>query len=740
MDSKSILVQKKNILEKLSKRQLKETFELLMKLVVNMQDWQMSEKLSELETNYKYMLHYQFEDVVDLQRETIYNNILRSLYEYTDDATDELLAIDSSNIFYEKLRLNAISAPSTLDKIQHEIKNIWESSSLLDLLDDGDSKKVQQRDLAVKRERLEMELFNSVFIAPRASAKTEEDYKSFLSSDSIPEREKCLFISAVTMNLFHRFDGRKISVLMEACKSINPNINRRAIVGLIIILQMYDARWQLYPECQFQLDALSENEIFRKSVLSIIKQLIRSRETEEISRKLTEEIIPEMMKFNSLAGKKLNMQDLMGETDFADKNPDWKKELEDSGLANKLQEYSNLQMEGADVFHSTFAGLKNFPFFREMSNWFLPFDINYSELQSLTFEKDGLSGLLKTAVLSSGHMCDSDKYSFALSMLQIPSGQRQMMLSRFGEETEQIKELQKEAEAMNPAINEDIISNQYIQDLYRFFKLFRYKNNFFDIFKLRLNFYDKKSIAPLISDKESMTQIANYCFDKNFFAEAEAVYLKIIEYGIDNESDIWQRLGYCRQMLNQLQGALDAYLQAELLSPQNPWIIKRIAQVYKSLKDPQHSLEYYRRASQLNPDNLNIELNIGHCYLELGDYEKALNCYFKIEVLDSKTNKAWRPIAWTAFLLQKFDVARKYYKKILAEKPNVHDYLNAGHVELCLDNKKNALEFYLNAVQKTDSFEQFIKLFEEDKKGLTDMGINMSLFPLLFDELRYKLD
>lgn len=739
MDNRNTLTYKKDILEKLSKRQLKDAFELLAKLIVNTQDWHAAEKLSELETNYKYMLHYQFEDTVDPQKDSIYNSILRTLYELTDDAVDELLTIDSSNIFYERLRINTVRTPLTLDEIQKQLKEVSESWALADLLEAGDVKSARERELSVKRERVGSELFSYMFISPRAAEKDELEYNFFIKNQDVPVREKLLFISALTLNLFHRFDGRKLCVLMDACRSDHEALRQRAIVGLIIILQMYDIRWQLYPECQFKLDALTEDESFRRSVLAVVKQLIRSRETEEISRKLTEEIIPEMMKFNSLAGKKLNMQDLMGETDFADKNPDWQKELENSGLANKLQEYSSLQMEGADVFHSTFSNLKSFPFFGELSNWFLPFDTQYSELQSLFSDKDGLNGVLQTAVLNSNHMCNSDKYSFALSLLQIPASQRQIMAGRFGEEADQLKEIQKDAESLNPKANEEVISNQYIQDLYRFFKLYPYKNNFFDIFKLRLNFYDKKSIAPLISDHQSMLQIANYCFDKNFFSEALGIYQKLIANG-SSESDLWQKMGYCKQMLDDLKGALEAFLQAELLSPDNSWIIKRIAQVYKSLKDPQHALEYYQRAAQLNPNNLNIELNIGHCYLDLGEYEKALNCYFKIEVLDSKSSKAWRPIAWTAFLLRKFELAQQYYLQILSDKPNVHDYLNAGHVELCLNRKKTALEFYLKAAYKTTDFNQFISLFEEDGKELIAAGIDTSFFPFLLDELRYKLD
>ncbi|QIK61330.1 tetratricopeptide repeat protein [Dysgonomonas sp. HDW5A] len=739
MDNRNTLTYKKDILDKLSKRQLKDAFELLAKLVVNTQDWHAAEKLSELETNYKYMLHYQFEDTIDPQKDVIYNTILRTLYELTDDASDELLTIDSSNIFYERLRINTIRTPLTLDEIQKQLKEISDSWALTDLLDAGDVKNARERELSVKRERVGSELFNYTFVSPRAGEKQELEYTSFINNQDISVREKLLFVSALTLNLFHRFDGRKMCVLMDACRSNQEAIRQRAIVGIIIVLQMYDVRWQLYPECQFKLDALAEDDSFRRSVLAVVKQLIRSRETEEISRKLTEEIIPEMMKFNSLAGKKLNMQDLMGETDFADKNPDWQKELENSGLANKLQEYSSLQMEGADVFHSTFSNLKNFSFFGELSNWFLPFDTQYSELQPLFSDKDGLNGLLQAAVLNSSHMCNSDKYSFALSLLQIPVSQRQMMAGRFGEEADQLKEMQKDAESLNPKVNEDVISNQYIQDLYRFFKLYPYKNNFFDIFKLRLNFYDKKSIAPLISDHKSMLQIANYCFDKNFFAEALGIYRKLIADG-SLESDLWQKVGYCKQMLDDLSGALEAFLQAELLSPDNSWIIKRIAQVYRSLKDPQHALEYYQRAAQLNPNNLNIELNIGHCYLDLGEYDKALNSYFKIEVLDSKSSKAWRPIAWTAFLLRKFDLAQQYYQQILADKPNVHDYLNAGHVELCLNRKKSGLDCYLKAAYKTTDFNQFVSLFEEDAKELIAAGIDISFFPILLDELRYKLD
>ena len=432
------------------------------------------------------------------------------------------------------------------------------------------------------------------------------------------------------------------------------------------------------------------------------------------------------------------MEDLMGETDFVDKNPDWQKELEDSGLSKKLQEYSELQMEGADVFLSTFANLKNFSFFTEMANWFLPFDKNYSEVAEL-FPEEKKHTLLNIAIADSGHMCNSDKYSFCLSLSQIPTSQREMMLNRMGAESEEVKRMQKEAQAMNPAIDEEVISNQYIQDLYRFYKLHNKRNDFIDIFKLELNFYQNSAIAPLINEQESMQKIANYCFSKNFFEVALSIFQLIADKENCTET-IWQKIGYCHQMLNNSALALEAYLHSDLLVPDQTWTLRRIAHLYRSLNEPQKALEYYNKIAQLNPDNLSVELNIGHCLLELKDYEKALNCFFKVEMLDGKGIRAFRPIAWTAFLLKKYDVSEKYFERILADQPTMHDYLNAGHLHLVQHNSKQALAYYRDAAILSKDFEQLKTLILADKESLLANGIDENIFPFLFDQIKYMLE
>ena len=153
-------------------------------------------------------------------------------------------------------------------------------------------------------------------------------------------------------------------------------------------------------------------------------------------------------------------------------------------------------------------------------------------------------------------------------------------------------------------------------------------------------------------------------------------------------------------MNGDIQGALEAYLHADLINPDSKWVIRRIAGCYRTLKQPEEALKYYHRYEAFNPDDLSIQICIGHCHLELKNYNEALKYYFKVDYLDNKSTKAWRPIAWCSFLTGKYDQARNYYKKIMDNQPNTQDFLNAGHTEWALQNIKGALAFYKKAVEK----------------------------------------
>jgi Tetratricopeptide repeat. len=320
--------------------------------------------------------------------------------------------------------------------------------------------------------------------------------------------------------------------------------------------------------------------------------------------------------------------------------------------------------------------------------------------------------------------------------MMMPENYRKMMISQLGAEGEEMKKMQEEELALKPHQKEETVIKQYIQDLYRFFKLYPRRTEFTDIFNLPLNYHQIEAFYPVVRQPKHLEQIALYYFEKNNFSEALSAYTMLTET-IRVKSEFWQKIGYCRQMLVDIKGALEAYLHADLIEENNTWVLNRIANCYRVLKEPATALEYYRRLEQFRPDDLNIQLNIGHCYLELKQYDNALNYYFKVELLDSKNTRAWRSVAWCAFLSRKFEVARKYYAQIMENKPNVHDFLNAGHVELCLENTKGAVELYKLSLQKAGSFETFRSMLSEDEDELQEAGVNGDILPIILDRIRY---
>lgn len=381
---------------------------------------------------------------------------------------------------------------------------------------------------------------------------------------------------------------------------------------------------------------------------------------------------------------------------------------------------------------SSFIHLKDFPFFRKIHNWFIPFVSDSPAMENLL-----ISNFIKV-LFNSNLLCNSDKYSFYFSISQMPDAYKNMM-KRFSTDSSAFQEMLQEELPDNPPNKIHPAARLYIQDLYRFYKLFFRHNDFDDIFEIKPEFYRVPAIARFISDQESQTTIGEYYFQKNHFIEAIEIFDQLLQNNPNNET-LLQKKGYCFQMLGKLDEAVSDYLKAELLNSNHSWTIKKLAHCYRALKQPQKALEYYRKAGALNPDNLSIQFHIGHCYLELKNYSEALKCYFKVEYLTNSKEKAWRPIAWCSFLTGKYKEAMEYYSKILESNPNAIDFLNAGHVNLTMGNNKEALHLYRKALSAHgDSFEKFLELFSADVPDLLQAGVKSENIPILLDCLVYGI-
>ena len=717
----------------LAHKQLKNAFDALIQLMYENNLIQFKDRLDELQTTYKYMLQYTVESANDPERQNIYNKLFVDSYRLTGEMEQNLLDKYSSQLPY------SLISTSQRGNLKSGIAAAIAISSQYEMVRLSAEKTIPY-DIKMNYQQRISELFMLFWSTHFYTEDFAIETKALVQKNALKEYEMAILTSAVTLSLWRNFDSRKFDVLFELATSSFDLVRQRAYVGILIAIYVYSDRLPFFSSILARFSILSENKEFIKSLENIILQFIRSKESEKIAKRFSEEIIPEMAKITPQMRDKLNIIREENElSDDEEKNPDWQELLDEvPGLTDKVKEITEMQMEGADVFLSTFSMLKTFPFFNTIHNWLVPFNVDYPEIVEETLKDDNQTFV--KAIGKSHFLCNSDKYSFMLSMQQLPEVQKRQMASSIGAEFEGMKEIEKDETSLNNSRTSEFISNQYVQDLYRLFNIHPRKGDFDNIFRKRLDFHNKKSIAQLIEDPKVWRNVAEYYFAKNYFDEAAELYDSFLEKD-STSSEILQKRGYCAQKKGDFETALKFYLKADLVKSDNSWTIKKIAYCYRAINDAQNALKYYKQALVLQPKNYTIHLALGHCYLSLKMYDEALNTYFKIELESSKPQRVWRPIAWSSFICKKLEQSKKYYVKILDNKPTPHDYINAGHTELASKNNQQALHYYKLAVQGLNGdLKKFLSIFEDDKAYILSYGVEESDLPILLDSLRYKLE
>ncbi len=730
MDKIEILKLRNIIAEHLDNRQLALAFKSLKTMVDETQQWDLSEELNRLSTSYSYMLQYLSQGILDPQRDNILSQILVDTYELTDKSVVVLAADQSTHIFYQRNKqyksqsLNSLAAEYLVELNKLQIINSVENESL-----DNEASKALLRHC----ETLESDIFNKVWSTFPTTAADIETISSILASDKHPSHLKSLVLSALMLGLSKFFDQAKLKILLQSYASLEDNeLKLRALINAVIVIYLYRSRIGAYKDVTTIISQLEDLPEFANDMKLIFTRLIHSRNTDNISRKLKEGIMPELQKmspdlFNKIKGKTPGTIDI----NEIEENPQWQEWLDKSGISRKLEEFNELQLQGGDVFIATFAKLKSYPFFNTLSNWFLPYHDNCSAvINAFGGKKHPLTGLFKVMPI----LCDSDKYSMLLSIASAPESQRNIMFQQFEAQREQLQELQID-EVQSVLKMRDTIVNRYIQDLYRFFKLYSRRREFKSIFDTDINLTEVDCLKNYISDTSTLSVIAEFYFKNSFYDDAIKFYRQMVA-NHDADPHVYQKIAYSYQSLGKYREALRNYSRYELVDSSDIWNTKQMAQCYRSQHDHEKAIEYYNKALDISPQSVNLCLNLGHCYLDKGDYDNALQQYYKADFMPKAKHRAWRPIAWCSLLTGKHEQALNYYKKIVSEDtPTSQDHLNYGHLLQVMGRITDAIVQYRESLKlELNDEETFSHLYMADAKYVVKkLGIHANDYILLLD-------
>lgn len=713
----------------LSSKRLRAAIEEVRNIALTVRNNRISQQIDEIDENYSRLLSFMQSGADDPQRMTQYTNFCNKVYTLADSLERNSLSADTPSLYYGTLRYEATKNNDSVANLLSEYTKLINDSSLFNLVAE-DSK--EKKENTYNREMLERRIFNRLWVSFPLHNDTISVIHDFESSEAIPVYVRQMIVSSLFLGLVEFYDDKRLALLWNIYSenaAKEPLLALPAMTCAVIANMIYPDR-PVTPRISASIEAASAVSSWESDLRIVLTEFVKSIDTERINRKMQQEVMPELLKLQPDI-KKIN-SDINSIEDIAEleENPEWQEKLMQSGISDKLRELSKIQEEGGDVFMSTFAHLKSFPYFNEIANWFIPFHTDHT----LLIDADEQKITIADIILTSPFLCDSDKYSFLLSLNNIPESQRSMMISQMKMQNINADEIRSAALNANVTDRKNII-NKYVQNLYRFFKLFRRKGEFRDPFDGSLSVADIPALVNKFNDSDTLSLVAEFYFKHHYYAESLSIFLKLEQRGLIS-GEIYQKIGFCYLKKSDFENALKYFRMSELLDARSEWTRKNIAHLLFLTGKFEEAEKYYAELEADQPENMQFVTNLGNCKVALKDYSGALKAFHKVNYLKPNDLKTLRAIAWCHLIMGDFTNSIKTYRQIILDDPKAEDYINMGHVALASKKYAEAVNSYNLAMERLDNDrEKVISMINDDAPTLASINIDTSILPFIYDSL-----
>ena len=654
-----------------------------------------SDRLHAVRTDYQLMADYWKRGFKDPQLPALYQSLLQRLYVLCANISRSYAIGHNSFLSSIYLRQHMSARDWSPQNIREELETFVSDVAILEL-ESPQQRETKQRELYRQHQHDMNVLFDQILT-------------SDIWTDGIA--------TVMEDMLIHVYE-----------KAVDERVRQRALVGWVLTLNSRLVA-SIYPEQIDLVHHLLEDEDHCKELVELQEQIVFCMNAEHDTQTIQREIMPDLMKNQSFRMTRNGIEETE-EDPMEDILHPGEQERKLEQMEASFQRMVNMQKQGSDIYFGGFSQMKRFTFFNELSNWFMPFYPNHPDVVEV-MDKTGLSRFLNV-MGEKGPFCNSDKYSFVFAFQQvinqIPQNMREMLMR--GEAT--VNELATE-ELESAAY----IRRTYLQDLYRFFRLFPMRTAFvnpFDVDGSYLFFAD-----PIFSK----THLELFFNDVTaFFLKQDRLYnvLKLLaNYGeARRDFQFWMMSGYLAQhYANESALAfsdLQSYTNALEIQPDHERALAGLARALFSREMYEEALETYDKLLTICPEKKSYRLNFAVSLTNLGRYDEALKELYRLNYEMPDDRNVNRVLAWTLVCEGKYEAADKIYDQLLAAS-NVHpdDLLNYGYSLWFSGHIDEAADCFHRFLKETDCEPEFILENEADllrEKGITEPEQQMMLYIL----------
>lgn len=411
------------------------------------------DEVTQIEEDFQRMVDFFASGNYDPDKDKVYAKLCERADRLLDQV--EMFGLRLSNPFFMQLDRD-VRGNYTLDleEMSNRLEDFAVDLTMLDLETDPNQLREKRRDIFSRHHNYRKQMFAQIVLSPKFCDEDREAFESLILSSSIDTVDSQLMVTAIMLSCANQFDPQKAELLYNVYKKAeDDHLSQRALVSYLLSLSHNSIG-------DFDLNA---HPLDPTLLSQIQRQVLYTIDSPRVEQIMQHDIMPDIIKNSEfdfqnnriIQRKKDKLDDIL--------NPHKDEEMIEK-MEETMKKMKQLQEQGSDLFFGGFRHVKRHPFFNDLINWFCPFYFDHPQLPVIHNEDD--KHIIKN-LLSRTPFCDSDKYSFFISMNQAISTI-----------PDNIKEMLKSGDAQLDIVgggdvihNAAFIRRTYLQDLFRFYKI-----------------------------------------------------------------------------------------------------------------------------------------------------------------------------------------------------------------------------------------------------------------------------
>ncbi|MGP1465407.1 MAG: tetratricopeptide repeat protein [Prevotella koreensis] len=692
---------------------------------------QWRDELERISCDYELMLDYMGRGVIDPEREKVHSRISKRL----ERCIRNIMLSDKIKLssFYIEAYNKAGGVTLETEQLRSVLENFVSEQAMTGLLG-SDDEKTKSREIYENHIGQMSRFFHTIIVSTQWTDGMGKHIAEILSSPTIDSFDAQLLVSSISIAVMNHYDEQKTLALANIYRlSTDENIKQRALVGWAFATAM---------EGRTTEDVISlcnDNEVANE-LADMQKQVMFCLNADEDNQVIQQDIIPELMRNQNLNITRFGITEKEDDPMEDILNPSAADERMEK-LESSMHRMEQMQKEGSDIYFGGFSQMKRFPFFNDMANWFWPFFIEHPAVQE-ALEKIGKADFLSD-MLASGPFCESDKYSFLLTMKtvfeRLPDNVREMLQGGYD-----LGSIVNDSDRNSAAY----IRRMYLQDLYRFFRLNMHKSD------IKSPFADANVYLFVANKTFAGTEIDNRLAELLFFMHKRKMknaFMVLAKRFMDLEQNrfstdfIHLSAIYYSEYANDSSKAMSILKEAwdNNKLDDDQMSLKILGRLSLLEKNFELAVACYLRLHDLYPDNRIYAQNYCVALMKQERYYDALNILYRLDYEHHSANTS-RAMAWALMGDGKLEQAQALYDKLLLDESTApEDFLNAAYCHWIQGETNTAVNLFVDYKEALGnrelSADWLTAEMENDSRMLARHGIKPVDMMLMSDLVEKKV-